>query len=631
MVDMRSIAINLAKISSAILIILMLVLTIRTYCKISLTYFEITFLILGCFGYLLVSSIEFKKHVTKSEVSIKILSLLPAMLFISFILITLSQKSIFRGTISLFIFSSALGILSLYVSTSSKIKSSYVLVTILMFVGFISTFYLGGIIQYQDDPGAYVVMTKSIINHGKVTFPSPWYKYYKGMTRHEGIPLYNIWQAEILLIPKISEVYIQIVSTIVISFYFLVLTYVMFRRVLYSEKIAYLSMVLSIVYPISMKWTYVQDSRAFVMIFLLIGLFSYFSLESHSMSYIIILILSWFAILNSHYYYPIIFISAIFIPLAILCILPEKYGIKPLKKSSKWIIVLGAIAYISKISMYKNIFSIFVFGFQKLVYGGSIKNLTIEQTATFSLGQLLMYLPFLAFVMFTIIGFFTYIESFRLDIRNVKMFLTLSSIAILSIFVIKIGIYVLDPRRIFYFLGLIFGALSAIAIWRIFNIINSEKLRIISLFSIITILTFLSISSNLSNQLDPFFYDGEFPVLYYHTISEKYSMQFINNHLHKLETVKIYSDYGTISRYIAPMWVYKNHEIIQNVSELKTRSGYILFSHTALTKSFLVDPNHQYKNGKIPIDGLRKELNRALLSKNKIYGGSILIFSEIKG
>ncbi|AIF70342.1 hypothetical protein PAP_09835 [Palaeococcus pacificus DY20341] len=587
--------------------------------KLSLTFFQVLSVVIGSFGYLMLpKSSEILRIRKVSKFKMFFLLLISLGLFMLSVISILAQENTNRGAITLLVFSIALSLLIFYGIISPPITSRYILLTILLLTGFISTFYVGGIIQYQDDPGAYLVMTKSLITHSKVTPIPLWFHHY-------GIPNYNIWQAILLLVPEIHEANLQLISTVILVFNFLLLSYILFKKK-FNKKIAYVAMVLSLIFPITLKWAYVQDSRAFAMIFILLGLISYLSFEK-SPAYIIILILSWFSILNSHYFYSLVFVILIFIPLIVLVALPiSNNNIQHLKALSRWIIMLAIISYVGKVSMYRDVFSPFVLGFYKLLYGGSLKNLTIASTTHFTLGELLMYLPFLVYVSFSIIGGLLYLENFDFkSTEDTRILLSLISLGVLSIPLLKMGMYMLNPRRIFYFLGLIFGLLSSIAIWRIIAVIRTEKLRDALIFVIALFICFLSISSNLSNQLDPVFYSGEYPVLYYHASSEKYSIWGISNRIDR--ELPICSDYKTTSRYVVPMWMYINRRVITDISDLDKCSGYAIFSYIALNSSFLVDPNTQYAEGTVSLFTLRDRINRKLLYKDKIYDGVIVVYS----
>lgn len=601
------------------LLILIYVFVKQGY-KLSLIFFQVLSINIGTFGYLaLPRCSEISKN--KKEDSMTkayLLYLMSLGLFMLFVLSISTQGRTTGDIITLLVFSVVLSLTITYEVVSPTITFGHILLTILLLVGFISTFYIGGIIQYQDDPGAYVLMTKSIIDHGKVTSIPLW-------SRHYGIPYYNLWQATLLLVPRIHEENLQLISTVILAFNFLLLSYVLFRK-RFNENIAYIASVLSLIFPITLKWTYVQDSRAFAMIFILLGWIAYLSFEK-SLAYIIILILSWFSILNSHYFYSLIFLILIFIPLSVLAILSlYNKNLEHLKSPSQWAVMLAIVSYLVKVSMYQDIFSLLVKGIYLLLFGGSLRNLAVTSNMYFTLNELLTYLPFLIYVSFSIMGIFVYIEEYfnPRATKDVRILLSLISAGVLSIPLLKIGMYVLNPRRTFYFLGLIIGFLSSIAIFRTSTILKTKKSGRILILIILLFMCFLSISSNLSNQLDPFFYSGKYPVLYYHTLSEKYSISGISTHLDN--KLHVYSDYKTTSRYIAPMWMYKNRKTIKNISELDKHSGYAIFSYIALNNSFLVDPNTQYASGTVSLFTLRNELNKKLLYEDRIYDGVIVAY-----
>jgi len=611
------------KIVLVISLFILLYLLIKQEGKLSLTIFQVLSVVIGSSGYLLLSKrsrISRIRKVTTFKMSLPLL--LSQMFFIVFIVNISLQDKISRGTVSLFMFSIALSFLITYGVTSPTITFKHILLTALLLTGFTSTFYVGGIIQYQDDPGAYLLMTKSLISHGRVTHIPLW-------SHHYGIPAYNIWQATLLLVPEIHEIYLQSILTVILAFNFILLSYVLFKK-RFNKEVAYIATVLSLIFPVTLKWMYVQDSRAFAMIFLLFGLISYISFERSPVAYITILIISWFSILNSHYFYSLVFVILIFIPLVIIVSLPINNNIqhlKHLKILSRWIVILAVVSYVGKVSMYREVFSPFVLGFYKLLYGGSLKNLTIASTTNFTLGELLMYLPFLIYVSFSIIGGFLYLENFDFEsIEDTKIMLSMISFVVLSIPLLKMGMFVLNPRRIFYFLGLLFGLLSSIAIWKTITVIRNGKVQATLIFITTLFICFLSIFSNLSNQLDPVFYSGEYPVLYYHTFSEKYSIWGISNRINR--ELPIYSDYKTISRYIAPMWMYMNRKTIRNISKLDEYSGYFIFSYIAFNNSFLVDPNTPYAEGTVSLFTLRDRINRKLLYNDKIYDGVVVVYSS---
>lgn len=588
--------------------------------KLSLMSFQILSVVIGSSSYLALS-INSKILKTKKVAISKILFLLllSIILFLVFMTNILTQDNTNRGAVTLLMFSIVISLLVFYGTVSYTITFIHVFLAIILLTSFISTFYVGDIIQYQDDPGAYLVMTKSLVTHGKVVSIPLW-------SHHYGIPYYNIWQAMLLLIPEIHEANLQLISTVVLSFNFLLLSYIMFKK-MFNQNIAYIAMILSLVFPVTLKWTYVQDSRAFAMIFILLGLISYLSFERSS-AYLIVLIISWFSILNSHYFYSLIFVILIFVPMIILMAIPpiDRKG-QYIRVRSRWIVILAVVSYLSKVSMYQDIFLPFVWGFYRLVHDGSLKNLAITSTTQLALGEFLMYLPFLIYIILSVAGAFMYVENFDMkSTKDIQIMLSLISISVMSVPIIKMGMYILNPRRIFYFLGLVFGLLSSITIWEISKRTISKKLGSVFIFIILLLLCFLSISSNLSNQLDPVFYNGKYPVLYYHTLSEKYSILGISNWISR--EASICSDYKTTSRYIVPMWIYKNRKIIKNISDLDICQDYVIFSYIAINRSFLVSPNNQYAEGTISLSVLKNQIARSLVYKNKIYDGVVIVYAS---
>ena len=295
----------------------------------------------------------------------------------------------------------------------------------------------------------------------------------------------------------------------------------------------------------------------------------------------------------------------------------------------KWIIILAIVTYLGKISTYENILYPLVVSIEKLLYGGGINNLVIDTSSAYSIGKTLEYLPFLIYVCLTVMGFLLYLKSIKKTSKDIAVSNLIISTALLSIPILKIGMFVLNPRRIFYFFGIIFGFLTSISIWHIY-----KKLRCILfvnalIFILISLLVFFSMTSNLGNQLDPIFYSGQYPVLYFHTSSERDIIYFLSYHLPRNEDISVISDYKTISRFIAPIWLYKIRTPIEDLSQLTNFKGYAIFSRYSLDYSFLFKKKAGYGIGNTTLENIKHKINENLISQNKIFDGMIIVyFSE---